>query len=591
MSFSGDLEHLPIVDVIQLLHSTRKTGTLCLRSNKGESQLVFNDGLIVSANHVNNSVRIGQVLMELKAITREDLDQALLLQKTAGPDRKPLIATLIEGGRLRSEDAYTGLETLIEMTIVEVLTWTAGTFALDVDTTVVSDEYRYFPDTLKQEIYLNTQSILMDSLRIYDERMRDGSLSHGVFSAEGGPEEETGAPGGDGRAITADLLGLDDLESLTKKIPDVFTGLKEHDQTGTHRRKIREAMPDMAPADHERLLASLMAYAETPASRTEAAQSGRPRLMVMVFSRDPFLSHLVTTVCKHDGVAAFATDDEENIGLIVNQSLSRGCAPLLVMDAPEGDGAPLSAANILALQQRNLEAYPQLAILQLVAPRDYEFPLRALQNGAKKVLCRPVAGEDGTTFVEESGRFLAELQQTLKQLGHTSDNLVLQRFKECIFELGTLMEVPDVVFIPLRFASSLFERCLTLVVGTSELIAEKSFGIAADKGAGPSPPLLFKLPLAEPSVLTDVIKSGAYFYNQCSDDILKTRLHTQIGAPSDARILLIPIKNFGRVIAVIYADFGAKAVSPVQIDLLDIVVRHTGLVLDNNLYRKRFEKP
>lgn len=64
MSFSGDLEHLPIVDVIQLLHTTRKSGTLCVRGRTGESQLVFKDGYIVSANHPNNSIRIGRLLAE-----------------------------------------------------------------------------------------------------------------------------------------------------------------------------------------------------------------------------------------------------------------------------------------------------------------------------------------------------------------------------------------------------------------------------------------------------------------------------------------------------------------------------------------------
>ena len=41
MSFTGDLEHLPIVDVIQLLHATRKSGILRIGCRKGESQLVF----------------------------------------------------------------------------------------------------------------------------------------------------------------------------------------------------------------------------------------------------------------------------------------------------------------------------------------------------------------------------------------------------------------------------------------------------------------------------------------------------------------------------------------------------------------------
>src|SRR6185369_433647 len=152
MSFDGDLEHLPIVDVIQLLHATGKSGTLSLKSLKGESQLVFHSGYIVSANHVNNSVRIGQVLLDMGVISYEELESALHEQQRAGAARKPIVQTMIEAGKLRTEDAYQGLEVLIEMTIVEVLTWTRGTFSLDVDKLFVSDEYRYFPEQLKKEI-------------------------------------------------------------------------------------------------------------------------------------------------------------------------------------------------------------------------------------------------------------------------------------------------------------------------------------------------------------------------------------------------------------------------------------------------------
>ncbi len=77
MSFTGDLEHLPIVDVMQLLHQTRKSGILRVKGRKGESQLVFKDGYMVSANHLNNSIRIGKILVDLKIITPDILDQAL----------------------------------------------------------------------------------------------------------------------------------------------------------------------------------------------------------------------------------------------------------------------------------------------------------------------------------------------------------------------------------------------------------------------------------------------------------------------------------------------------------------------------------
>src|SRR6185369_13360737 len=123
MSFNGDLEHFPLVDVIQLLHMTSKTGILFLKSPKGESQLVFHEGFFVSANHLNNSVRIGKVLLDMEAITQHQLDQALTEQREAGKNRKPLVATLIEQEMIDKDTAFNGLEKLIEMTIVEVMTW------------------------------------------------------------------------------------------------------------------------------------------------------------------------------------------------------------------------------------------------------------------------------------------------------------------------------------------------------------------------------------------------------------------------------------------------------------------------------------
>ena len=123
MSFNGDLEHIPLVDIIQLLHMTGKSGGLHLISPKGESQLVFREGFFVSANHIHNSVRVGNILVDMNVITDEILNLALAEQNTAGVNRKPLIAMLIEQGAIDKVTAYKGLETLIEMTIVEVLTW------------------------------------------------------------------------------------------------------------------------------------------------------------------------------------------------------------------------------------------------------------------------------------------------------------------------------------------------------------------------------------------------------------------------------------------------------------------------------------
>jgi len=207
VSFTGDLEDLPIVDVMQLLHATRKSGILRLKSRKGESHLVFKDGYIVSASHLNNSVRIGTILIERNIITPKILAQTLLEQENAGADRKPLIITLLDKGLVKDEDAYQGLEHLIELTIVEILTWKRGTFTLEVLRDAIADGYRYYPGKLNREINVDVQGALMDALRVFDEKMRAGELAEEEIPENDGPV--TGSvPAEEGAALSANDVGL-----------------------------------------------------------------------------------------------------------------------------------------------------------------------------------------------------------------------------------------------------------------------------------------------------------------------------------------------------------------------------------------------
>lgn len=226
MSFSGDLEYLSIVDVIQLLHSTRKTGTLKITGRKGEISLAFNDGYINGANHYNTGTRTGTILIEAGVISQEDLDRALAFQAQAGPDRRPLIATLLENNLVDKDEAYHGLETLIELTIVEILTWKKGTFTLEPDTLQVCDEFRYFPEKLKEELNLSTEHVLMDALRIYDEKKRDGLIvDEGLHDEE--PAPATAAPTTGDLTISADDLGLGDLDTIKRKKPTFHEALRD----------------------------------------------------------------------------------------------------------------------------------------------------------------------------------------------------------------------------------------------------------------------------------------------------------------------------------------------------------------------------
>ncbi len=580
MSFAGDLEHLPIVDVIQLLHSTKKTGTLYLNSHKGESQLVFIEGYIVSANHVQNSIRIGQILMEKNIISSDQLDQALHSQTNAGANRKPLIATLIENGHIKKDDAYSGLQTLIELTIVEILTWNSGTFALDINATDVSDEYRYFPETLKQEINLNTQSILMDALRIFDERMRDGSLQKGAFTTNN-TESETLAKD----TITADDLGLDDLDSLEKKIPDMFMGLKVYDASEIHRQKIRESMINLSPQDQDRLLSALMELSDKADTDNQPHDIHSLPLATIVFSQNEFIKHIIATVCKHERIFFLSTDDENDLDVIIDQSFSKELIPLLVLDAPVDTQS--AADHMFNLLQQKLLKYPTIPIIQLTEQQDCQFPLKAIQAGVKNILTKPVFNSDAELSISSTLKFIRAFHIYLQKSFTSSEQRISLLFKDSIHELDNLQKIQDIAFILLKFASNMFERSITFVVRNNELIAEKSFGINANRDEGVSPPLLFTIPIAQASVFRDVVNNGHYFYGQCNDTVLREQLYLKISAPHTPKIILMPIKSLGKVIAVIYADFGKSSGSPLQIELLEILSKYAGLVHDNNILKRK----
>lgn len=581
MSFVGDLEHLPIVDVIQLLHATRKSGTLCLKSSRGESQLVFSDGCIVSANHSNNSVRIGQILVQMNSISKEELDRTLLEQKSAGSSRIPLIAALIESGKIKKEEAFKGLETLIEMTIVEVLTWTEGTFELDVETTVISDEYRYIPEKLKLDLHLNTQNVLMDALRIYDEKKRDGTLLEETF-----PEDKPLSPAlpneeNDDRVISIDDLGLDVLDNLEKVIPGFFTPVKVNDPTIMHRDKIGKQLAELSAKEQERLLAFLVKLGETPVDNGSQDISAHA---VILFSRSEYISHIVMTACKHDGLFTFATDEEENLDHIINQSMAKKLLPVLVIDPPTNmldEAAEKEIGNLIGQVQ---EKYPAVAIFQLAPPGCYDLALNAMKSGVRAVLPKPDLENRKTTFVQDTVTFLETLKQAVKIPQPAAGAVDTFHFKECMDALVGLKELGDITAVLDRFAAGMLARSVTFMVRKSELVAKNLHTTEGDR------PLNITIPTSASPLLLKVVAEGSPYHGPLEDAALTGQLYPAIDPPAAGQALLLPLKCLGRVLAVTYADFGTVTPSPVKLELAEILARHAGLVYENSLYRKKFEQ-
>lgn len=574
MSFTGDLEHLPIVDVIQLLHSTRKSGTLCVRGRKGESQLVFKDGYIVSANHPNNSIRIGRLLAESGAITKAALEQTLTLQQQATGPRRPLIALLIEGGSLTREAAFKGLTALIEITIVEMLRNLRGTFALDVERFEVSDEFRYFPEHLQQELSLNTQMVLMDALRLFDERNRDGLENQPVFVDDDlitEPEAETGP------ALSADDLGLGDLDQLGRNIPAVFTPIEEIDPGQQHRQVLAEILTACPAANLEQFVDFLTTL--TPAPAENPAQR-----ILICFSPDPLLRHGVATLCQHIGLPVFITSEEPDLGPILSQFINRGEQPLLLLDAPEPcnqAGVESAAALLLRLRQEQ----GQRPLLQLAHPGDYQLPLLALRQGANMVLPRPPLQPDNPQLGPQLIATLELLRAAFASACLGPATSPLGNWHGFHATLRCCTEPADISFALLQAVAEHFPRALTLLVGKGELIIERGIGFGSS-----APPPRLRLALTEPSLLRQTVESGRAHFGPSTEPLLPAALLSTIAPPRCDSGLLLPLALRGRTVALIYADFGREESSAVALDLLQAMAQHASFALDNAIYRKQMDK-
>lgn len=593
MAFTGDLEHLNIVDIIQLVHTTRKSGIFSVKGDKGESKIVFSTGSIVGANHINDSIRIGTVLVKMGAITVDDLKQALSVMH-AEKKGTPLIATLLQMDKLKREDALKGLKKLVEITILELMSWTKGTFTFDTETAVFSPEGGASFGDMDQDVGLDAQMILMDALRVSDERERDRATGKEVPSfeelyADVLPEENAGGAEEGPSAITADDLGLADLDHLEKKIPRPVSDMEVFDPVAIHRQNIKEILAGFSFEEQEAFVSFLKRSMERKAEPDAAAQQAGKA--VVLFSRDKLLRHSVMTLCKEDGIPVFATDDEADLERIVSQCLSAMRMPVVVFDSPAGAESGFPEEKIVSLRDRVKAQYSAVPLLQLASPQETNFILQAYHEGVRAVFPKPSKEARRETYIPDTIKFLGVFKSYITDLQHRLDatDRHVKELKNDIKALREITNPSDAALVALAAVAGMFQRAVTFFVRPTELTGERAIGLTSDKSLGPTPAERLKISITHPSVFREVLEKGQVYYGESSDEALKG-LFQEIGAPLSPAVLLLPVICDRKVIAIVYGDFGKHEATAVQLDILEVLAQQVGVVLEYALFRRQMTK-
>ncbi|MEM7408978.1 MAG: DUF4388 domain-containing protein [Myxococcota bacterium] len=161
VGLSGNLVDFGIADVFQLIGQQRKTGVLELKSETTRAQLVFDEGMVVSAAPASG--RAGELdpladrLIRCGLLTRDRAEEAVQACRASA---QTLASTLREREWLPDDQIESAEELVTRDTIFEVLRWRTGTF--DFRAQEVSH-------TRDRSQLLGAEQILMDGLRMVDE--------------------------------------------------------------------------------------------------------------------------------------------------------------------------------------------------------------------------------------------------------------------------------------------------------------------------------------------------------------------------------------------------------------------------------------
>lgn len=599
MALTGDLAQLHITDIIQLVHTTRQSGTFTVTGSRGESRIIFSNGHIVCASHLNNRIRIGSVLVKMNAISPDDLKAALVLQKRAGTKREPLIATLRHMGKLKDDAALKGLKKLIEITIVELINWKEGTFIFDSEAIEVSPECSYRPGEMEQGMALDAQMVLMDSLRVFDERERDRAAGREIpayedLFTEVLPGEAAALPEKKEPRITADVLGLADIDKLESKIPGPVQVSEPFDPVAMHKRAMEDALRDFSPDEQAAFVTFLSRYSSAVSS-AEASnrKEGQARALVL-FGTDALVTYSVMTICKNDGILVFPAASEDELDRIVTQCLQMRMLTVLVFDMPAQTDSALSAGKILSLQAEAKKQYPQAVMLQFSSPQDFAFTLKSFQYGMNAVLPRPFSGTGRETFVADMIVFLETFRAYINGFSQEQcDRAAIQtamRLKEQIVKMRWTEMASEVTTAVLHAVAEACDRAIAFSVGPDALQGESALGVNAPRAMGQVSAADLKIPLGPYSVFRDVLESGQIFFGDPGDEVLQSSLYQIVGAPMRPPILLLPLKSQGQIRALIYGDFGKKEVPDISLDVFEILAHVGGLILENVQYRGQILK-
>jgi hypothetical protein len=524
MSISGSLEDVSVADVMQFIHLGRRTGTLVLRRDDERGMIGFHRGKLVSAGSPGTP-RLGELLLRGDLVSGEELEEAVRLQETE-PERRTLGQILLAREVIDLEALRRVVAQQIEQTISELVGWDRGSFEFVVDDHHPVDDIALYPGDVLPDADINTQMVLLEAARIFDERNRDSAgaaddthPSGPTLAADAAAEAATGA--GEGGAAVSTLA-------------EPEAAWTEAEEIGVHRLQIVSSDAALVAALDQALPPGFAAVEPVGLRAAGKAFPGHETPIVLLDLR-------------REGVSV------EELGRIRR---TRPGTPLVALI---GSGAPLGPvyeAGALAVLPPEVEAVVA-CVENLARNRRRSAPGPGFAGAGR-------AAADGQAGVERLRRVFGDLRS-----GLISATVALN-----------LMHI----------ISESVERAILFLVRRDALTALGAFGTGAGGRSLAELTRGLTLPLAEENVLTKSFAEAKVVTAEFDHAELPPEFTAAVERPANGKVVVFPVLGSQRVISVIYADNGENESPIEDIDILELATAQVGMAFENELLRRQISQ-
>ncbi len=540
MSLVGSLEDLGLVDILQIVSLSRKSGMLMLRSESGDGRIVLREGLVQGAMIKGLSDDLRTLLVSQGGVDAGSFDRA---REVAGAQSLDLDEALGRECGVTADQLLSLRRRHVEQSVMRMLAWRTGEFSFEIREEL-SDEDR----ELLLPMGLNTQYLAMEATRLGDELQRGP-----IVERESREAEEVG-----------------ELVFSGEEVP-----IEE------------DAAESLALATASRVDSADVEIAAAPVGDTripvEVAGAGEPAVTsAHLIAIDPDLSSLEWLKASVDGLFQRVHIFQRRDAALdrIRQYLVRGTVPIVLM-AEETRGRRSELQGFIARLRALAPAMPILALRPEHAENE---PPKDLDS----VVLRPSSPSPDPDrwhlYAPLAERLRGDLTPWLRGEGDVSARRqardVLRRLKRVSDRLRDPSAQGEVLKLVLEYGAETFGRVVIFMVRADVAVGVAQLGLAAT--GGPDDDALREIELGPeemPEVFAQVLERRRAVRGPLTGE-RDRRLALRLGDAIPADVYVAPIESGGGVAALVYAETHPGSRPLPDTTAFEIVLHEAGLVLD-----------